>query len=216
MSLIKQLPDLFSAGVFMINHKVLVVLHENKEDTKNDFRFVYKLPGGTFMGDEANWIAKGEGGGYYNILSTFAVMQKLEKTLNRVFGQEVISKHQEYINDVLSYFKKRFIKSEEIHLIIEFIEETGIIPLDVEIFETTPKGTSHVQYFFKIIDACTYINGREDFILIKDLENDLPVKDEDFHCTDADILRYEVLDIGELLMTTNIARSHAAALKQLK
>ncbi len=84
---------------------------------------------------------------------------------------------------------------QEIHLVVEMIEETGIIPVELDLALEQEITESFSQYFFTIGTAYTYNKDRNSIIEIKDFSCDIPENDRDFFCRDMDIDKIEILDI---------------------
>lgn len=216
MSIQTQLPNLYTAGIFVENAKIFVVRHANSRNSDPDAELVSKILGGTFMGDKENWEKRGEGAGYYNIFSKKEVEEKFRQVFTRVFRRD--SKRElsqgPSRDEIIAFLLKRFKQPEEIHLVVESIEETGVIPMETELVHII-QISGHTKYFFKILTGFTFNRDRNQFIEIKNFERDLPQEGHDFDCVDPDIRGYEIINIAKLMSYRNVADDHFKALKKI-
>jgi hypothetical protein len=199
----KTLPNFFSAGILSRNSRLLTVLHKKYSVTK--------LPGGTFNGDRKNWESRGEGDAFYNPYSSEDVIEKFIHTLIQAYGKNIFDSHEEIFRNLVQFILKNFNKPQELHLIIEMIEETGIIPVELELSlkqETAPR---FFQYFYVVKTAYTYSKDQNKIIEVTDFDLHTPKDDEDFFCRDMDIEKTQVVNLEDAVNNYNFARKHKNA-----
>jgi len=132
----------FAAGIFAISHQLLTVLHRKKSVTK--------LFGGTQNGDRELWEERGEGGSFYNPHSQESVTKKIWTTLENAFSQNIVQEHYDRFNDLVQYIVSSKLSVPEIHLVIESIEEVGIIPITFELSLKQKTNVDFHQYFIPL------------------------------------------------------------------
>lgn len=199
----KTLPNFFSAGILSRNSKLLTVLHKKHSVTK--------LPGGTFNGPLKKWEARGEGGVFYNPFSTKSVMEKFIHTLIQAYGRDVFDTHENGLRNLVRFILKNLNKPQELHLIIEMIEETGIIPVKLELSLKQETAPGFFQYFFVVKTAYAYSKDQDAIIEVTDLDLHVPEDDRDFCCRDMDIAKTEVVNLVSAVNDYNFARKHENA-----
>lgn len=193
-----EIQPFYAAGLFVSNKgNLLTVVHRKNA--------VYKLPGGTSEKQKGTPDA-------YNPRSKIQVKDKLFSTCLRVFGAEVMeNQHQrQKIQSIICDITENFEDFHALQMVIEFIEEVGLIPRQFTFHQSQETGKNFFQYFYIIEEAYCYSKDRESFILItKDnLEENLPENGHDYHCVDTDIDRVEIIPLLEAAGKYNFARNH--------
>lgn len=211
-SLFNKLPHFYSSGFLnFLGNNIYVVKHLNKNQRTNQREpFIFKAPGGTYMGPRKNWEERGEGQAFYDISNRQSIRKKLYLTMNYVFGTNVVQKNSSYIDETINHILLFIKNPEKIHLVVEYIEEVGIIPTDFEEFYHIPN-KAHNKYFFKITKAVTYSSSEKKFIDLHSTSQ-IPQVGKDFICADGDIKDFCTLDINVLMQQRNISWSLKEAL----
>jgi hypothetical protein len=190
----------FTAMVLRIEKKVVMVQHWKEE--------VVKFPGGTYNPQKEGALIQED----YDVFDTKALLAKIECTLLNAFSihsppSEEISKIAHSIFEKFKYHPPAF------HGIIEYIEETGIIPLEIDPYFTQIVGIQ--QFFYTINTALTYSKKSKSFKRIEFLK-DLPTR-KDFIIQDSEIQKTRLISLEkELWALLNIAHSHEVILKKIK
>ncbi|MDD3694223.1 MAG: hypothetical protein PHC89_02425 [Candidatus Pacebacteria bacterium] len=189
----------FAAGIFILagskgEELLLTVKHHKGE--------VYKLPGGT--------SEKQGGRDFYIPDSKNSVLEKIRETLSKVFGRKVIDLHEKEVNEILLSLTTTNVGQYALQMVVELIEETGLIPIKFELFEHKVVSPEHDQYFYVIEEVMTWSSFEGHFVPIKEGDNVefLPKRGIDFHCVDFDIEDTALLPLGDSTAKYNFARSH--------
>ncbi len=190
----------FTAMILRIEKKVVMVQHWKEE--------VIKFPGGTYNPQKEGALIQED----YDVFDTKALLVKIESTLINAFG--VHSPPLDEISKIsLNIFERFKYHPPAFHGIIEYIEETGIIPFEIEPYFTQILGIQ--QFFYIIKTALTYSKKKKSFKRIEFLK-DLPTR-KDFTLQDSEIQKTRLVSLekefGDLL---NIAHSHEVILKKIK
>ncbi len=173
---IKPTENFYVAGVLALDSSFAVVRHHEKN--------MIKATGGTYRGlDFKDWVDNNECIDHYNINSPTERKKKIEKTLSKVFG------FFRGYRTMIAWLDDTFSSPYEFHLMIEMMEEKGIIvekleELYRERYENEETGAIHTKIAYKILQAQTVKNNS--VIAIQSLE-DLPQEGIDFKCQDPDI-----------------------------
>lgn len=165
---------------------------------------VYKLPGGT--------SEKQGNKDFYFPDSKNSVLEKIRETLKKVFGRAVVEAHQEEVDKILHNLTATNVGQYALQMVVEMIEETGLIPIPTkfELFEHKVVSPEHDQYFFAIKEVMTWSSSAESFITIREGDNVdlLPKRGVDYHCVDFDIEDMFLLPLEEATTKFNFAHSH--------
>lgn len=189
-------PNLYACGTMNIEGLMLLVKQVSKKGELHT-----KLPGGTYMGPREKWVAQGEESNHYYINSNKSVEEKITLSLGRAFGKFTSEENKakfsfltawimEFINTGNEIYESPGeMKFAKTHLVIEWIEELGIIPVHVTFLCSTPHG-EHTKYAFEVTQALTFSanadSGKGDFIALERI-SDIPERNVDFECSDFEV-----------------------------
>lgn len=191
----------FSAGILVLvgpegEDLLLTVKHHKGE--------VFKLPGGT--------SEKQGNRDFYIPDSKNSVLEKIRETLKKVYGRSVIESHKKEVDEILLNLTTTNIGQYALQMVVEFIEEVGLIPTKFELFEHKMVNPDHDQYFFVIKEVMTWSSEIESFISISEGDSIdlLPKLEMDYRCVDHDIQKRGLLPLEEATVKTkhNFAKSH--------
>lgn len=176
----------YSGGMFTLpNNEVLMVIHHAHN--------VMKLPGGTYGGlNESRWIGRGEGKEFYDINSPTAKKKKIENILRKSFSRDTFISLEKELDEVVRKIIQ--LPFHHFHLVIEMIEEVGIIPTDIVDISSSKKDF-HTKYIMGIEKALTIKEGS--LIEVKSTE-DLPENKVDFWCLDPDVADQVTLTFAQI------------------
>ena len=205
--LVKKDEAYYSTVLFMVENYILMVKHWKGS--------VYKIFGGTYSGSEEQWIKRGEGKDHYDNFSEMSISRKIRLTLKKVFKKNlddgILS--IKTIDDLTNLLTNKFgNEPEKIQALIEMIEETGLIPVDLKPFHRQVRGIQ--QFFFICEEAFAFSRDRKSFIPVN-LLADLPLEGQDYSCSDEDIESVNLVHISDVqnYEKYNFAYSHRDVLK---
>ena len=175
--------NLYACGSQWIEDKYLAVLQRNELGIE-----YYTNMGGSYS-DIKSMRNRGEEKNHFNIFSKAESLEKIKSICKSVYTQKVFNKHENILEDIFSLISKHILgDAPKTQLIVEWIEEGGIIPLEIssEPIEILKIG-DHTKYFYEVYTSMTYSLEKEQFIFIRS-ENDLPKNGIDYFCQDYQIL----------------------------
>ena len=193
-----KVPNLYACGTMNIQGKMLLV-----DQVSNKGEQHIKLPGGTFMGPYEKWKARGEELNHYYIHLEKEVELKIISSLQKAFGSFASNEVKNQFSEITQLIMKFINKGNEkydnpiamqyakTHLVIEWIEELGIIPMEVIFLCSTQHG-DHTKYAFEVTSAIifssTSYSGKGGFIDLK-AAADIPERGIDFVCADFEVIK---------------------------
>lgn len=194
--MVTDIKSFYAAGIFSsAKGKLLTVVHRKKR--------VYKLPGGT---SEKQTGALGA----YNPHSNIQVKDKLFATCVTVFGADVIQDHRSQVKGIIEKIVSETKDFHALQMVVEFIEEVGMIPTKFRFLQDQETAKDFFQYFYVVEEVYAFSRDRESFVLItKDnLEEMLPENGYDYYCSDRDIEKVELIPILDATSKYNFAYNH--------
>lgn len=187
----ENLPNLYSCASMRIEGKMLCA--EHLDETGEPF---YKSAGGTYMGHFDNWKRRGEEYNFYDIFSHEKVKAKIVQSLSRAYGSFASVKIKELFLEVTTWaLEDAGDDPARIHLIVEWIEELGIVPITAKLV-CDQRGRHHSKFAFEVTKAITFNAERGEFIRILKEEH-LPQRSRDFTCADYEVRATRLLTPSE-------------------
>jgi hypothetical protein len=185
------IPNFYCCATTNIKGAMLLVEQMSKKG-----KLHVKLGGGTFMGPYENWLARGEGGNYYDIFCPKDIKRKIISSLYRAFEKFTSDEVKETFPRVADWAMECCQNNPpKIHLLVKWIEELGIIPIAATHLCETPHG-EHIKYAFEVTQAVSFSAEKGEFISLEKA-SDIPLREIDFICGDLEVKRTMLLSLYE-------------------
>ena len=177
---------------------------------------VIKIPGGTYNGPFRRWAERGDVDGYYDNFSKKSILEKVRRTIISMLGRNfsdglVDISEVDFLAQIIT--DKFGDNPAKIHAVVEFIEEVGVIPVNLVEFHQQKRGIQ--QFFYIATEAYAFSRDREEFIKISS-ETDIPTDGHDFSNQDDDVEKTVLVKTEDLTNTKghNFAHSHCEVLEK--
>lgn len=197
----------FTAMLFAVKRKLVLVEHWKDK--------LIKIPGGTYFSKKELSLSKRELDEYYDNFNQAEVTEKLKKVIRKTLGDNVITTSNINILFLAEILVERHFENKPaLHVIIEMIEETGIIPVVITEFHQLANGIQ--KFFFVCTKAIAFSKTQGKFIDIYN-ESDIPVRNRDFQNQDPDIKKNLVLNfdqIKEKIKEDRVNRHHVGVIQK--
>jgi hypothetical protein len=185
-------PNIYVCATMGIKGLMLLIRQVSKRG-----EYHIKLCGGTYLGAYEIWKRKGEEANHFFIHLQKEVRLKSIKSLNKAFGlfasKKIKDEFPEIVDQIMKFINtddQNFVNPIEMQyaktvLVMEWIEEMGIIPLAATFIGSSLHG-EHTKYSFEVTKAKTFSAKQRKFILVETAD-DIPQRGIDFECADFEV-----------------------------
>ncbi len=173
---VQKYETFFTAIIFEVEERVVMVQHWKDK--------VIKIPGGSYRPYSED-ISKREQDEAYDNLDRDKIMVKIHQTIVKMMGKRMTTNLSPKIKDIVRTLVDKYeYNPPALQGIIEYIEEVGVIPMNLKEHYTHMKGIR--QFFFVCDKAIAFSAKKGIFIDISTLA-DLPQKNRDYEPQDSDV-----------------------------